>query len=77
MLTIDDANTALAVARNTEARIGALKDLVSAAQVEIERLQAKAPDWSCNYCRMTWAGGTAPRSLTCPDCKGPLIEEGP
>lgn len=77
MLTIDDANTALAVARNTESRIGALKDLVRAASVEIERLQVKAPDWSCNACRMTWAGGTAPRSLMCPDCNGPLIEERP
>ena len=74
-LTIDDANTALAVASNIESRIAALRALVLAAEAEIERLQAKSPDWSCHPCRMTWAGGTAPRSLMCPDCNQMLTEE--
>ena len=76
-MTIDEENTALAVARNAETRIAALKALVAAAKVDIERLEATAPDWSCNHCRMTWAGGTAPRSLACPDCGQMLKEEKP
>ena len=76
-MTIDDAMTAMATARNTESRIGALRDMLWAVSVEIERLEAEAPDWSCNHCRMTWAGGTAPRSLICPECNQMLTEDRP
>jgi rubrerythrin len=73
--TIDEANTAYAVAINTEQRIAALRALSLAVDMEIERLIPRAPDWSCNGCRMTWAGGTAPEDLKCPDCGEPLEED--
>lgn len=66
--TIDDAMTALTVARNTERRIHALRALKQAAQAELDRLLPIAPDWSCPHCRMTWAGGTTPANMLCPEC---------
>lgn len=73
--TIDDAMTALTVARNREKRIHALRRLAWAAEAELERLLTDAPDWTCQACRMTWAGGTAPASLACTECGKPLKEE--
>lgn len=75
--TIDDAMTALTVARNREKRIAALRALARAAQAELDRLVPNAPDWTCYSCRMTWAGGTAPASLNCTECGAPLKEDQP
>lgn len=76
-MTIDEANTALPTARNHEQRFAALRALAQAAQGEIERLLPSSPDWTCYHCRQTWAGGTAPTSLICPDCGEPLTEDTP
>lgn len=74
-MTIDDANTALAVASNTEQRLAALRHLAEAARDEIERLQPGAPDWSCHHCRMTWVGGTTPPKQICSQCGQALTAE--
>lgn len=72
--TIDEIRAALAVAGLIEQRIAALRALSLAVDMEIERLIPIAPDWSCNSCRQTWAGGTAPEDLCCTEC-GKRLEQ--
>jgi len=75
-MTIDEANTALAVAASTRARLVASLALADAAQAEAIRLRAalrtQAADWLCMHCRLAWPADVEPAHGNCPECARPL-----
>lgn len=78
-MTIDEANTALAVAGTRRERLVAALALAAAAQAEADRLRSvlgtPGTDWLCVPCRQAWPHGTEPADGNCPVCSRPLKAE--